>query len=163
MVAVSHDRYFLNRVCTSILAFEGNGQLYSDVGNYDDYLTKRAAHAAEAARWQAQVANQKSAAAATPARGAAAARKLTYKETQELETAEARIQSAEENVARLETLLSRSDVLPDPGRPTGRPSKPNSRPRAKRLPASTPAGKNWNASVKADRQSFSPPGRFSDH
>ncbi len=102
VVAVSHDRYFLNRVCTSILAFEGNGQLYSDVGNYDDYLAKRAAHAAEAARWQAQVASQKP--AAKPA--ATAARKLTYKETQEFETAEARIQTAEENVARLETLFA---------------------------------------------------------
>ncbi len=103
VVAVSHDRYFLNRVCTSILAFEGNGQLYSDVGNYDDYLAKRAAHAAEAARWQAQVASQKPAANAKPA---TAARKLTYKETQELETAEARIQVAEENVARLETFFA---------------------------------------------------------
>ncbi len=102
VVAVSHDRYFLNRVCTSILAFEGNGQLYSDVGNYDDYLAKRAAHAAEAARWQAQVASQKPAANAKPV----ATRKLTYKETQELETAEARIQTAEENVARLETLFA---------------------------------------------------------
>ena len=44
VVAVSHDRYFLNRVCTSILAFEGGGELYSDVGNYDEYLAKRAAH-----------------------------------------------------------------------------------------------------------------------
>ncbi len=104
VVAVSHDRYFLNRVCTSILAFEGNGQLYSDVGNYDDYLAKRAAHAAEAARWQAQVANQKPAAAS--AAKAAPTRKLTYKETQELETAEARILTAEENVARLETLFA---------------------------------------------------------
>ncbi len=102
VVAVSHDRYFLNRVCTSILAFEGNGQLYSDVGNYDDYLAKRAAHAAEAARWQAQVANLKPAAHAKPAAG----RKLSYKETQELETAEARILTAEENVARLETLFA---------------------------------------------------------
>ena len=106
VVAVSHDRYFLNRVCTSILAFEGNGQLYSDVGNYDDYLAKRAAHAAEAARWQAQVANLK------PTAGVAKstpARKLTYKETQELETAEARILTAEENVARLETLFATPD------------------------------------------------------
>ena len=108
VVAVSHDRYFLNRVCTSILAFEGGGELYIDVGNYDDYLTKRAAHHAEAARWQAQAASVKATPAATPAK-AAAGRKLSYKETQELETSEARILAAEGNVARLETMFAAPD------------------------------------------------------
>jgi ATP-binding cassette subfamily F protein uup len=39
-VIVSHDRYFLNRVCTSILAFEGGGLVRYVVGNYDYYLEK---------------------------------------------------------------------------------------------------------------------------
>ena len=43
VIVVSHDRYFLNRVCTSILAFEGDGRLHHTVGNYDYYLEKRAA------------------------------------------------------------------------------------------------------------------------
>ena len=107
VVAVSHDRYFLNRVCTSILAFEGGGELYSDVGNYDDYLAKRAA---EAARWQAQAANlPKTVPAASAARPSVAARKLSYKETQELETSEARILAAEGNVARLEGMFAAPD------------------------------------------------------
>src|SRR5260221_4948674 len=42
IVVVSHDRYFLNRVCTSILAFEGEGQLTQSVGDYDYYVEKRA-------------------------------------------------------------------------------------------------------------------------
>ena len=46
VIVVSHDRYFLNRVCTSILAFEGEGRVAYDVGNYDYYLEKRAAHRA---------------------------------------------------------------------------------------------------------------------
>ncbi len=110
VVAVSHDRYFLNRVCTSILAFEGNAQLYYDVGNYDDYVAKRAAHAAEAARWQAEAASVKSsgaAAAAGPAGGRT--RKLSFKEAKELETIEARILGSEENVARLEGVLAAPD------------------------------------------------------
>src|SRR5213079_1458668 len=41
VIVVSHDRYFLNRVCTSILAFEGEGALRYHVGNYDYYLEKR--------------------------------------------------------------------------------------------------------------------------
>ena len=112
VVAVSHDRYFLNRVCTSVLAFEGNGQLYYYLGNYDDYVAKRAAHAAEAARWKAEAANRKpgAAAVATVVRPAVAAgRKLSFKEAKELETIEARILSSEENVARLETLFAAPD------------------------------------------------------
>ncbi len=43
VIVVSHDRYFLNRVCTSILAFEGEGRVVYRVGNYDYYLEKRGA------------------------------------------------------------------------------------------------------------------------
>ncbi|MGZ5553997.1 MAG: ABC-F family ATP-binding cassette domain-containing protein, partial [Chthoniobacterales bacterium] len=43
VIVVSHDRYFLNRVCTSILAFEGEGRVAYSVGNYDYYLERRAA------------------------------------------------------------------------------------------------------------------------
>src|SRR4029078_10611597 len=45
VIVVSHDRYFLNRVCTSILAFEGEGRVVYHVGNYDYYLEKRGAPA----------------------------------------------------------------------------------------------------------------------
>src|SRR4029078_5520433 len=41
VIVVSHDRYCLNRVCTSILAFEGEGRVTYSVGNYDYYLEKR--------------------------------------------------------------------------------------------------------------------------
>ncbi len=41
VVIVSHDRYFLNRVCTDILGFEGNGAIMTSTGNYDDYLAKK--------------------------------------------------------------------------------------------------------------------------
>jgi len=43
VIVVSHDRYFLNRVCTSILAFEGECRVAYSVGNYDYYLEKRGA------------------------------------------------------------------------------------------------------------------------
>ncbi|MEQ8175456.1 MAG: ABC-F family ATP-binding cassette domain-containing protein [Syntrophomonadaceae bacterium] len=38
VVAVSHDRFFLDRICDKILAFEGNGSLAEYPGNYSDYL-----------------------------------------------------------------------------------------------------------------------------
>jgi sulfate-transporting ATPase len=36
-IVVSHDRWFLDRVATHILAFEGESQIYWSVGNYTDY------------------------------------------------------------------------------------------------------------------------------
>ncbi|MCB9434941.1 MAG: energy-dependent translational throttle protein EttA [Ardenticatenaceae bacterium] len=40
-VVISHDRWFLNRVATHILAFEGESQAVWHIGNYDDYEEDR--------------------------------------------------------------------------------------------------------------------------
>ena len=36
-VVISHDRWFLDRICTHILAFEGDSQVYFFEGNFTDY------------------------------------------------------------------------------------------------------------------------------
>ena len=36
-VVISHDRWFLDRICTHILAFEGNSQVYFFEGGFSDY------------------------------------------------------------------------------------------------------------------------------
>lgn len=40
-VVISHDRWFLDRICTHILAFEGNSQVYFFEGSYSDYLENK--------------------------------------------------------------------------------------------------------------------------
>ncbi len=40
-VVISHDRWFLDRIATHILAYEGDSQLYFLEGNYQDYLDDR--------------------------------------------------------------------------------------------------------------------------
>jgi ATPase subunit of ABC transporter with duplicated ATPase domains len=40
-VVISHDRWFLDRIATHILAYEGDSQLYLNEGNYQDYLDDR--------------------------------------------------------------------------------------------------------------------------
>jgi sulfate-transporting ATPase len=37
VVVISHDRWFLDRICTHILAFEGDSQTFFFEGNFDDY------------------------------------------------------------------------------------------------------------------------------
>jgi sulfate-transporting ATPase len=41
VVVVSHDRWFLDRIATHILAFEGDSQVYSYEGNYSEYEVHR--------------------------------------------------------------------------------------------------------------------------
>lgn len=101
---VSHDRYFLNRVCTDILAFEGDGRIHHSVGDYDYYIEKKRRQAVAAPKR----AEFKTAAPETkpqPARP----RKLTFKEQRELEGMEAQILAAEEEVARIEDLFASPD------------------------------------------------------
>ncbi|MFN0067584.1 MAG: ABC-F family ATP-binding cassette domain-containing protein [Limisphaerales bacterium] len=102
VLVVSHDRYFLNRVCTGIIAFEGDGRVTVAPGHYDYYLEKRREREA------------RSAAAPPPARPPTAPapaprakpRRLTFKEQRELEGMEAKIHAAEAEAARLEALLA---------------------------------------------------------
>jgi ATPase subunit of ABC transporter with duplicated ATPase domains len=47
-VIISHDRWFMDRVCTHILAFEGDSQVYYFEGSFSDYeenKLKRLGHA----------------------------------------------------------------------------------------------------------------------
>ena len=38
VIIVSHDRYFLDRLCNKIFSYEGNGVIKEFIGNYSDYL-----------------------------------------------------------------------------------------------------------------------------
>ncbi|MBQ7663995.1 MAG: ATP-binding cassette domain-containing protein, partial [Bacteroidaceae bacterium] len=41
-VVISHDRWFLDRICTHILAFEGNGEVFYFEGTYSEYEINKA-------------------------------------------------------------------------------------------------------------------------
>ncbi len=102
VIVVSHDRYFLNRVCTDILAFEGEGIVDYQVGNYDYYLEKKAAREATSKVYQTKPIKKKSARKDRP-------RKLKWAEAKELETIEDEILVAEQNLAQLEKQLNAPD------------------------------------------------------
>ncbi|GHP08486.1 hypothetical protein PPROV_000722400 [Pycnococcus provasolii] len=52
MLIVSHDRWMLDKVCTSILEVDGGGGTYRHAGNYDDFVNAREL------RWQAALNDQ---------------------------------------------------------------------------------------------------------
>ncbi|MDD5351461.1 MAG: ATP-binding cassette domain-containing protein [Chthoniobacteraceae bacterium] len=101
VLVVSHDRYFLNRVCTGILAFEGEGMVSYSVGNFDYYCEKRQ-------RLLRQIGPDPGPAGggqkAKPRRAdSGKPRKLTYKETKELEGMEEAILGVEGRIEEIET------------------------------------------------------------
>ena len=50
VVVVSHDRWFLDRICTHILAFEGNSEVVFHEGNFSDYEEEHKKRLGDAAR-----------------------------------------------------------------------------------------------------------------
>jgi len=101
VLLVTHDRYFLDKVATSILAFEGNGKVVRYPGNFESYRSLRAQ--SEPVRETAAT-NQP--VAATTTEPAARARKLSYKEQKELDGMEAAILGLESEKAEIEKQLA---------------------------------------------------------
>jgi ATP-binding cassette subfamily F protein uup len=82
LLLVSHDRAFLNEVCTSLLVFEGEGKITEYLGGYDDWQRECAVKAA--ATLAAAEAAKRAAKDSAGAEGTGAkARKLTNKERSE--------------------------------------------------------------------------------
>ncbi len=123
VLLVTHDRYFLDKVATAILAFEGGGRAVRYPGNYETYRTlKEQAVRAEQEESRAPEIGgvaarplpvqgeqlRKAGDPPPPARPERARRpgKLSFNEQRELEGMEAAILSAEERKAALETALS---------------------------------------------------------
>jgi ATP-binding cassette subfamily F protein uup len=98
VLVVSHDRYFLDRICDQIIAFE-DGNVIVHPGNYSYYLEKKAARLASPAP-PVKTAPVPPTPAPTPR-----AKKLSYKEQRELESMEDTILTAEEEVAALQAML----------------------------------------------------------
>ncbi|TLD68978.1 ABC-F family ATP-binding cassette domain-containing protein [Phragmitibacter flavus] len=102
VLVVSHDRYFLDRVCDQVVAFEEGG-VFVQPGNYSYYLEKKKERDLQSrVGWNTPTA--KGGKGAAPA--VVKPRKLSFKEKAELEGMEETILAAEEKVAELDALLN---------------------------------------------------------
>ena len=110
VAVVSHDRYFLNRVCTHILAFEDDGTLTFTPGNYSYYAEKKAQRPTETKTVEKK---EQPAKHDSPKQ-----RRLKWAEQKELEGMEEAIMKAEQEVADIETLFSLPDFHAKYGRQT---------------------------------------------
>ena len=109
LVLVTHDRYMLDRVSTVVLGLDGlgNAERFADYAQWEIWQRGQLA----AAKSEGRAGEKSKAAGAAAAVGAK--KKLSYKETQELETMEERIAEAEKRLQGKHELLLDPSVMSD--------------------------------------------------
>ena len=117
VLVVSHDRDFLDRVATSVIAYEGEGRWQEYAGGYSDMVAQRG-HGVRARGAAAPAAPRRSAGgpAAAPASASAPAR-LTMGERQALKTLPGEMEKLSAEIAKLADILADPQLYArDPGR-----------------------------------------------
>ncbi len=104
VITVSHDRYFLDRICNKIFAYEGNGDIRIYTGNYSDYLLTKEYE--EAINKQEKSTEKPKDLTEKKERVKEKKLKFTYKEAREFET-------IDEDIENLENKISEIDILMD--------------------------------------------------
>lgn len=101
IICVSHDRYFLDRVCNKIFAYEGRGNIHIYTGNYSDYLNYREEENIEFEEFEEEKVEKPQA----PKKEKPKAKnkpKFSYNEQREFDTIDEDIEKIENKIASLE-------------------------------------------------------------
>jgi len=108
LVLVTHDRYLLNRVASTVLGLDGRGRTgrFADYAQWEDWLSEQEDESAGQRKSDGSVAGQKAASSAASPSGAGAGskKKLSYLEAREYAAIEARVEVSD---ARLEAARDR--------------------------------------------------------
>ena len=102
LIMITHDRYFLDRVCNKIFAYEGRGKINIYTGNYSDYLDYREQENIEFEEFEDKVKEEKP---KTPKKEKPKAKnkpKFSYNEQREFDTIDEDIEKLEDKIASLE-------------------------------------------------------------
>ena len=99
VVVVSHDRYFLDRICNKIFSYEGNGLVKVYHGNYSDYLISKEIESIQ------NESNQVKEKKIVQKRQREDKPKFTFKETKEYELIGSEIENLELKIEELEKLM----------------------------------------------------------
>ena len=101
VITVSHDRYFLDRVVTTIFSFEPDGSILRSEGGYSDYLEKRKTSAETVDKPKPEKQNEN-----RDAGKAREKKKLSFKEQYDYEHIESEIEALEKRSEELEQLMA---------------------------------------------------------
>lgn len=102
VVAVSHDRYFLDNMADRIFAFEGDGHLVQYEGGYTDYLEARERKLADVSVEESSPVKENKPSKNDWKQNRKEKLKFSYKEEREFETIDEDIEKLEEKIASLE-------------------------------------------------------------
>lgn len=102
VVAVSHDRYFLDNMADRIFAFEGEGHLVQYEGGYTDYLEARERKLADMPEEEGSLIKKDKSSKNNWKQNRKEKLKFTFKEQREFETIDEDIEKLEERIASLE-------------------------------------------------------------
>lgn len=102
VVAVSHDRYFLDNMADRIFAFEGEGHLVQYEGGYTDYLEAYERKQSASSPAEVSVETEKKSSRNDWKQNRKEKLKFSYKEEREFETIDEDIEKLEEKIASLE-------------------------------------------------------------
>ena len=100
VITVSHDRYFLDRICNKIFAYEGIGKIHIFTGNYSDYSIYREIQGIEFKEEAKETIEKIPAKKEKPKPSKKL--KFTYNEQREFETIDSDIEKLEQNIEKLE-------------------------------------------------------------
>ena len=100
VVAVSHDRYFMDKVVSHLFAFEEDGTLRQYLGGYSDYLARRPAAPAAAKEAQPRQSRERT--------RTQQKLRFSFKEQREFETIDEEVAALEEKCAALEAEMEQS-------------------------------------------------------
>jgi len=109
-LVISHDRWFLDRIATSILAFEGDGRMEWHAGNYSEYRERKAAETVPV-KEKTKTIREKPA----PKRTTQRSKKLSFKEERELQTLLSEIEADEGQIQTLESRLADPETYKNNG------------------------------------------------
>lgn len=115
VILVSHDRWMLDRVATSILAFEGEGRTELHVGGYSDYRARQLRERPRESQAPDRSTESVRRSEARSTRSAVTAKKLTHAERLELDGLFEKIEAAEARVAELQVQLADPEIYQGPG------------------------------------------------
>lgn len=119
LLLVSHDRAFLNNIVSSVIAFEGRGNVLEYIGGYDDWLRQggkwtQADELPEAEVQTPVIKEQPSVGAAEITKAPAKAKKLSYKFQKEFDELPHKIEHLEAQVESLAALTGAPDFYSQP-------------------------------------------------
>ncbi len=112
ILMVTHDRFFLDKVSTGILSFEGEGQVRYTEGNYAVYQERLKSEKKERAKLLSERSAQDEPSLTEKEKSPNARKKkgLSYKERRELESIEEQIETLEARKKELETFLANPEA-----------------------------------------------------